>query len=146
MKMSAEVIAALQVLKDNAENELDRLIIERCERDLAEPPEVKIIGDYQTFLGLNFKKKGDGYYDVRTNLYRLVYAYYYGGIPDNCVIHHKNGDKSDNKILNLEAVSVPEHLRLHYKDVQKKFEKNVNFAEKFLRVIFTPDIVLKNVA
>ena len=65
--------------------------------------------------------------------HRLVFEAYMNGVPydkwvsmceygfdgeyeflsPNVVIHHRNGDKSDNIISNLEAMSTQDHMRLH---------------------------------
>ena len=37
----------------------------------------------------------------------------YGEIPEGCVIHHINGDKLDNCVGNLQAVSRAEHMNMH---------------------------------
>ena len=64
----------------------------------------------------------DGYYVIISKkegyggkmLHRLIYENVYGEIPDGHIIHHKNGDKTDNCILNLEAITVEEHNSIHH--------------------------------
>lgn len=45
--------------------------------------------------------------------HRWVWMQHHGAIPKGCHIHHKNGNKSDNCIDNLELMAQAEHLRLH---------------------------------
>lgn len=56
-----------------------------------------------------------GYYCNRRGalLHRAVYASAYGPIPEGVDIHHKDGDKTNNAVENLESVTRSEHLRKH---------------------------------
>lgn len=36
-----------------------------------------------------------------------------GPLPDGYVIHHKNHDKLDNRLVNLEALTRSEHVKVH---------------------------------
>jgi len=45
--------------------------------------------------------------------HRLVWWRAHGEIPDGFDVHHINGDKRDNCIKNLRAMSRSEHARLH---------------------------------
>lgn len=56
------------------------------------------------YWSLEFKNKA-----YRTH--RIVYELHFGTIPDGLVINHKNGDKSNNSIENLEAISQRENSR-----------------------------------
>ena len=64
--------------------------------------------------------KNDGYCKVslRDNkkervilIHRLVYLVHKGNIPDNYIVHHKDGNKLNNNIDNLEAITEKEHGR-----------------------------------
>jgi len=134
MKMTPEVIAALQVLKDAAENELDSLIVERCERDLIAPPKAEIIDENcQSFLGLRCRKCRTGHFMNSSGIHRIIWAYYHGFIEQSQDVHHKNEDKSDNDISNLKSLTKAEHKREHLP--KKNFEKIcVQCGCKFLGV------------
>lgn len=63
-----------------------------------------------------------GYYRIKSTkennrnkaLHRLIYEDFYKiTIPNGFVIHHKNGIKTDNCILNLQLLSKAEHHSLH---------------------------------
>ena len=50
--------------------------------------------------------------------------FYNEEIPKGYVIHHKNGDKSDNCILNLQLLSEHSHRMLHSKENPPFYKKN----------------------
>jgi hypothetical protein len=52
--------------------------------------------------------------------HRFVWIHNYGQIPEGCHIHHKNEDKSDNSIENLELMARSAHLRLHMTEERRK--------------------------
>lgn len=52
--------------------------------------------------------------------HRLVWQQHFGPIPAGHVIHHKNHNKSDNRIENLELMEHRAHTLLHAKDRPKR--------------------------
>lgn len=46
--------------------------------------------------------------------HRYVWIQHYGEIPNDCVIHHKDGDKRNNDISNLECVTRKSHSKGHF--------------------------------
>lgn len=70
--------------------------------------------------GKRYTPDDDGYYrcterDRNIFLHRVIWEQYNGSIPNGYQIHHINGDKSDNRISNLECLGASEHKKLHCK-------------------------------
>ena len=57
----------------------------------------------------------NGYQCILNNQYvhRILWEDNYGGIPENCVIHHVDGNRLNNEIYNLVLMSKSEHSRYH---------------------------------
>ena len=81
--------------------------------------------------GGGIKHRPDGYLrDNKTDkyLHRIIMEKHLGRkMKSTEVIHHKNGNPSDNKIKNLEVMSNSEHRKLHIK------KKNRNKKGEFVK-------------
>lgn len=91
---------------------------------------------YQYYKGLKFTRdEKTGYYLNSTHqirMHRFVWLCEKGEIPEGYQIHHKDGDKSNNDISNLELISLSEHLKLHAELLtpeQREWRRN-NLNEK----------------
>ena len=71
----------------------------------------------QFFDGIKFTSPTqDGYYKhqgLRLFMHRYVWEYYNGPIADGYEVHHKDFNKANNDIDNLQLLSVAEHRKLH---------------------------------
>lgn len=85
---------------------------------------------HQYFNGKMFTRdEGTGYYlcsskspdGSRKRMHVYVWEYYNGSVPDGYHVHHKDEDKSNNNISNLELKIETEHLSFHSK---KNAERN----------------------
>lgn len=89
------------------------------------------------FEGRRYCPDGKGYYynsTTRKRLHQAVWITYNGPIPDGCEIHHKDLNKDNNDIDNLECMTSQEHKALHAaliteEDKEQK-RKNLNEAAR----------------
>lgn len=70
-------------------------------------PEINQKGYLQVVLCLNGKTK-------MTAVHRIVADAFIGPCPPNYDVHHKDGNKRNNRADNLEYLSKGEHLKKHY--------------------------------
>lgn len=77
----------------------------------------KVPRESQTFNGVLFTKRNNGYFGTTTGnriyMHRYVWEFHNGPIPYFHDIHHVNENKSDNRIENLECIHKADHTSKH---------------------------------
>jgi len=85
------------------------------------------------FAGTRYTRRANGYFastsNPRTYLHRDIYEKAHGPIPDGLEVHHKNEDKTDNRLGNLELMRSSDHGKLHSlvlgRGVSTRFKKKM---------------------
>lgn len=71
----------------------------------------------QYFMGYRFTRGEEGTYyrcaKLKKRMHCFVWEYYNGPIPKGYEVHHKDFDKSNNDISNLQLLTRAEHRKLH---------------------------------
>jgi hypothetical protein len=66
--------------------------------------------------------------------HRKVWERKFGNIPKGNIIHHKNGNKKDNRIENLECLTIKEHGLKHHKPnrIRIKYKSGIRVIKENL--------------
>ena len=115
MKQPERVAELLAELRALAENNFERHRIDVLKRDLTAPPVVEQVDDtHQRFNGVTYTKRDNGRYQTSCiSIYRDVWRYFFGYIPEGYEIHHVDKNKENNDISNLQMLTVKEHKAAH---------------------------------
>ena len=72
---------------------------------------------YKEFCGNRYYANKQGYWQSKEHgfMHRVVWSTSYGKIPAGHVIHHKDHDRSNNRLCNLELMTTSEHSKYHAK-------------------------------
>ena len=71
---------------------------------------------HQSFNGITYHRSKKGYYiNMNRKLHRDVWAFHNGTIPPKHDVHHKDFNKNNNQIWNLELMTSSAHRSLHAK-------------------------------
>ena len=82
--------------------------------------EVQVISStVQKFNGESFYYCGNYFQHKGKRLHRTVWEFHNGEIPKGYHIHHKDADRKNNQIENLELVTAKNHLSGHMKEPER---------------------------
>lgn len=124
-KRKGKILKAIGMLRDvaesheeiNAVEDIAKLFLKDLETETGDPikPVIEIIDEsHQRFNGITYAPDHEGHYKRKILLHRFVWLVCsQREIPKNCVIHHKDGDPSNNDISNLQILTFSEHSTLH---------------------------------
>ena len=95
-----------------------------------------VMSNKQYFNGKEFEPTGKYQYyrevgNFKNLMHRYVWEFYNGKIPKGYEIHHKDGNRANNTIENLQCLSKSEHQKLHSEilsDEKREWYRN-NLAE-----------------
>ena len=82
------------------------------------------------YQGVKYIKNYGGYFEDKDGkkLHRVVWESHFGQIPQGHLIHHKDENKANNNISNLELMEWGEHTRVHHAlDINDKTVKERDF-------------------
>jgi hypothetical protein len=93
--------------------------------------EGRVKGPRGKVLKVRPSNSGHSYYSIRRvnrSGHRFVFECFCGAIPDGLEINHKNGDKQDNRLLNLELATRGQNLQHAHDTGLIRIPKGVNNA------------------
>jgi len=93
--------------------------------------------DFQEYNGILFNrlKNNNEYFDNKdvSNMHRYVWTTFMeNDVPEGCVIHHVDRDKSNNDISNLVCMEKEEHSRWHSSNISKEtsLKRSLSLSKK----------------
>lgn len=76
--------------------------------------------EYAWYKGRRYWIHSGYYVHSPESLHTQIWKDNFGPIPEGFCVHHKNGNKRDNSIENLECVSKADHSRAHGRNFQNQ--------------------------
>lgn len=130
MKNKEEIF---KLLRESVETPQESFAVEemisKIENEL--PPVITVSETKKIFNGYSFYKNKKGRFICTISLHRFLWMYLNGEISEGYDIHHKDFDKDNNSIDNLQILTKDEHNKIHLSHKLKKApEKKTKFICK----------------
>lgn len=89
----------------------------------------------QMFNGVTYYLCGKYFQKNGIRLHRVVWEYHNGEIPEGYHVHHKDSDRSNNNIENLELLEGKKHISHHgsKEENKEKSRENIKIAIEYAR-------------
>lgn len=93
------------------------------------------------YFGKKFYKQQDGYWVnwMPIHAQRWVWINHHGCIPKGMDIHHKDGNKDNNEIENLELLSRSDHLKRHWQEGRFDLDQRREQLKEARKWLKTPE-------
>lgn len=96
--------------------------------------EVRVLSETkQEFNGVAYYRSGHYFQRDGVHLHIAVWQYHNGEIPPGHHVHHRDGDRSNNQIENLQALPAFEHISAHSRS---RVEYNLRHMEEMRSLAF----------
>lgn len=99
----------------------------------------------QTTIQLKPANSGNGYHKISVCkdgevagalVHRFIYECWRGSIPKGWHVHHRNGDPTDNRLENLQAMPAEEHMKMQPKGEAHRLSKLTRTQVLGMRVLY----------
>ena len=87
-------------------------------------PEIEVIDENHLKFDSHTYHKDNrtNYYDSHFAIHRTVWEFFNGEIPKDCEVHHRDLNRSNNDISNLQMLTKAEHQKLHFEISSKIYQ------------------------
>lgn len=119
-----------KLLRESVETPQESLAVEEMIQKIeGNLPPIETVSDTKKiFNGYSFYKNKKGRFTCTISLHRFLWMYLNGEIPEGYDVHHKDFNKDNNSIDNLQLLTKDEHAKIHLAHkIKKKHDKKMKF-------------------
>ena len=105
-----------ELLRAAAETSDEERYVEEliCKVEKIMPPIEQIDNRHVHFVDRVYRRDSrNGYYEAHCSLHREIWRFFHGEIPADYEVHHRDLNRNNNDITNLELLTKAEHKKIH---------------------------------